>query len=222
MNIFLLLTLFWKHIFIIHNSDSGPGYQLKNKDKTMNHKTRVLICRYISTHPGVSISQLSGVFDINYSTLKYHLKYLEKNNIIVSKKDGRTRRFYADQRSAINPGSDLHTAIDSLNSNQQMVLRIIQTNSGITKKELMKHTKLNRKTVEYSLNKLTEKKLIWNVSNSDIRGYEYINEEKLRYEILNQLLAKLLSNEIDEVTFQILKKKLEGMSFDELRAERIH
>lgn len=187
----------------------------------MDHKTRVLICRYISTHPGVSISQISTVFNVNYSTLKYHLKYLEKNNLIISKKDGRNRCFYADRNSVIDPFTDLQTTINSLNTNQQRVLRIIQNNSGIVKKDIIKFTKLNRKTVEYSLSKLMEKKLIWNVTNSGTQGFEYITEETLRYEILNQLLAKLLSNEIDEETFQLLKKKLEDMSYDELRSERI-
>jgi predicted transcriptional regulator len=187
----------------------------------MSHKTRVLICRYISAHPGVSISQLSSAFGFNYSTLKYHLKYLEKNNMIVSRKDGRNRCFYTDRDSATSNASDLQTTLNSLNENQQKVLRIIQNRSGITKKELIKFTKLNRKTVEYSLNKLTEKKLIWNVTHSDTTGFEYITEEKLRYEILNRLLLKLLSKEIDEETFQLLKDKLEGMSFDDLRAERI-
>jgi predicted transcriptional regulator len=198
-----------------------PGNQVKNKDKSMNHKTRVLICRYISTHPGVSISQLSSVFDFNYSTLKYHLKYLEKNNIIVSKKDGRMRRLYTDLISAKDTALDLQSTINSLNMNQQLVLRTIQNNPGISKKDLIKLTNLNRKTIEYSLNKFIDKKLVWKVTYSNNQGYEYITEEKLRYEILNQLLNRLLSNEIDERTFHLLKEKLENMSFDELRAERI-
>jgi predicted transcriptional regulator len=102
-----------------------------------------------------------------------------------------------------------------------MVLRTIQNNPGISKKELIKLTKLNRKTIEYSLNKLAVNKLIWKVTYSRNEGYEYITEEKIRYEILNRLLNKLLSNEIDERTFQLLKEKLENMSFEELRSERI-
>jgi hypothetical protein len=62
-------------------------------------------------------------------------------------------------------------------------------------------------------------KLIWKVIRSGSECYEYITEEKLRYEILNQLLQKLLANQISEDTFQVLKKKLEEMSFEELRGE---
>jgi predicted transcriptional regulator len=192
---------------------------LKEKDKAMTHKTRVLIHKYISAHPGISISHLSSIFDLNYSTLKYHLAYLEKNNKIVSKKTGRNRSFYPEAINNRDYLQDLQASISSLNSNQQRILRIIQNNRGISKKKLMDLTKLNRKTMEYSLNKLIDLKLIWNITNSTKPGYEYITEEKLRYEILNRLLSKLLTNEINEEEFHVLKRKLEAMDINELRSE---
>ena len=106
-----------------------------------------------------------------------------------------------------------------LNPNQQMVLRCIQNNPGIAKKKLRSYTKLNRKTLSYSIKRLLEMKLIWKAKRPEGECYEYITVEKLRYEILNQLLQKLLSNEIDEETFKLLKKRLEDMSLEELRAE---
>ena len=73
--------------------------------------------------------------------------------------------------------------------------------------------------MDYSLNKLIEMKLIWQIEDNEEIGYEYISEEKLRYEIINLLLTKLLSNEIDEETYRLIKKKVESMNIEELRSE---
>ena len=186
-------------------------------ENTMDHRTRKLIYNYIFAHPGVPITHLSTVLDLNYSTLKYHLKYLEKNNQIISNKIGRNRCFFINKNHDIE---ELHGSnLNSLNTNQQMVLNCIQNNSGITKKELIQKTRIERRTMDYSLNKLIEMKLIWQIEDNEEIGYEYISEEKLRFEIINLLLTKLLSNEIDEETYRLIKKKVESMNIEELRSE---
>ncbi|UCH89283.1 MAG: winged helix-turn-helix transcriptional regulator [Thermoplasmata archaeon] len=193
------------------------------RDETKDHKTRRLICKYISSHPGVSLIHIRNIFDLNYSTLKYHLKYLERTRKITSKKVGRNRCFYIDNGFKTDEIPIQSAVINSLNANQQRILTLIQSNPGITKREINQHIRLNRKTLNYSLNKLIEKKLIWKVKGKETAGapaetgYEYITPEKLHYEILNQLLIKLLENEIDEKTFHIIKKKMEAMEIDDIK-----
>ena len=188
-------------------------------DNTMDHRSRKKIYNYISANPGVAIAHLSKIFDLNYSTLKYHLKYLERNHVIRSSKEGRNRCFYINDKAGEDGLLEKTPNLYLLNNNQQAVLKIIQNNPGITRKKLTSFTKLKRKTLEYSVNKLFEMKLIWRLDRPEGECYEYITEEKLRYQILNQLLQKLLANEIDEDTFRALKRKLEGMNLEELRAE---
>jgi predicted transcriptional regulator len=192
---------------------------MSRTENAMDHRSRKLILGYITANPGIALTQLSYFLNLNYSTVKYHLKYLERNKIINSRREGRSRCFYinnipwSESSNAQLPNPNL------LNSNQQTVLNIIQNNPGIAKKRLKAYSKLNRKTFSYSINKLLDMKLIWKVKRAEGECYEYITEEKLRYEILNQLLQKLLANEIDENTFNLLKKKLEAMTFEELRGE---
>jgi predicted transcriptional regulator len=188
-------------------------------ENALDHRFRKLIFKYISANPGVAIAHLSTFLNMNYSTLKYHLKYLERNKIINSRKEGRNRCFYINDTTWTDDYNDNTTNPNLLNQNQQMVLRIIQNYPGISKKKLKTFSKLNRKTLTYSINRLFEMRLIWKVTRPEGEGFEFITEEKLRYEILNQLLQKLLSNQINEETFQALKTKLEGMSFVELRGE---
>ena len=70
--------------------------------------------------------------------------------------------------------------------------------------------------MSYNLKRLHELKLIWIVKNDGVVGYEYITTEKLREEVLDQLILKLVSDEIDEEIFNKIKKKLEEMDTEEL------
>jgi predicted transcriptional regulator len=97
-----------------------------------------------------------------------------------------------------------------------LLVKLIQNNKGITNKELIARTKLNRKNLHYNIKKLREKKLIWAVKTSGILGYEYVTKEKLQHEMATTLISKLLSNEIDEETFLKIKSKLDGMNIEEL------
>ena len=104
----------------------------------------------------------------------------------------------------------------SLTSTQKRIINIIQQKPGISKKELHYLTKLKLKNLNYNIQKLSELKLIWTKQNNGLAGYEYITREKLRDQMLNRLVLKLVSDEIDEITFQKIKKKLETMDIDEL------
>ena len=189
-------------------------------EEGLEHRTRKLIFNFISTHPGASFGVIRNFFDLNESTLKYHLHFLEKNHRISSKRDGRLRLYFC----ASKLGSDTEVAFQypqkvkqlNLSKSQQRVLTIIKRQPGITRSELMRFTKLGRKTLSYNLEKLIENNLIWKVKEHGSIGYEFITKEKLRKEIYNRLLMRLLSDEISEEKFLKIKKKLESMDVNNI------
>jgi predicted transcriptional regulator len=189
-------------------------------EEALEHKTRKQIYNYISTHPGVSFGVIRRFFDINESTLKYHLHYLEKNQRITSERTGRQRCYYSEgvQKTSEQYTMQLQHKAKQLNlsMSQQRVLSLIRQQPGITRKELIKFTKLKRKTLSYRIDKLIEHQLIWKVKTEEGIGYEFITKEKLRKEIYNQLLLKLLADEISEEKFLKIKKKLELIDIDEI------
>jgi DNA-binding MarR family transcriptional regulator len=105
--------------------------------------------------------------------------------------------------------------LNTLTRNQQRIIGVVRSKPGITKQDLIIKTRLNRKTLSYNLDRLLEQKLIWKVGGET--GYEYITKDKLRSEIYNRLLMKLLSDEIDEETFLKIKQKLETLDIDEIQ-----
>ncbi|MCK5561111.1 MAG: winged helix-turn-helix transcriptional regulator [Thermoplasmata archaeon] len=190
---------------------------MKDHEGALEHKSRKLVYNYILANPGVSFETIRKVFDMNASTLKYHLNYLEKNKQIISKREGRHRCYFCVYGSKPDFKITPTAKINTLTETQQNILNIIHNKPGITKSALENITNLNLKTLGYNIERLIEQQLIWKVQNGGEIGYEYITAEKLRYEMYNQLLMKLLANEIDEETFLKIKRKLETIDIDNVK-----
>jgi predicted transcriptional regulator len=189
---------------------------MNDSEGALDHRSRKLIYNFISTHPGSSFKIIKNFFDLNKSTLSYHLNYLERNKNIRSKREGRSRCYYCTHHIEHSSHIIITGDQSDLNATQLLLVKLIQNNKGITNKELIARTKLNRKNLHYNIKKLREKKLIWAVKTSGILGYEYVTKEKLQHEMATTLISKLLSNEIDEETFLKIKSKLDGMNIEEL------
>jgi predicted transcriptional regulator len=182
------------------------------------HKSRKSIYNYIKSNPGVSFGDIKRVFDMNTSTLKYHLHFLERADEVFSEREGRRRCYYCTRtrETTLETITNTRHETNTLTDTQEYLLRIIQDQPGISNKELINITKLNRQNINYNIKKLSELKLIWMVRNNGMIGYEYITNEKLRDEAINKLIIKLLSDEIDEETFKRVMKKLEELDLDKL------
>jgi predicted transcriptional regulator len=205
-------------IFLPYLMGKGVRMLEYESGRALEHKSRRQIFNFISTNPGASISAIKRFLGMNESTLKYHLHYLEKNEKIYATNQGRQTCYFCKHRSisGIYKEPKKQTALSNLTRTQIQLIDLIKSRPGITQKELVNLSKLNKKSVSYNLKRLGEQKFVWVVKKDGKLGYEYITREKLRSEMLNELVNKLLLDEIDEEKFNKIKKKLETMDLDEL------
>ena len=168
-----------------------------------------MIYNHINEYPGVSFSTLKKVHDLNDSTLRYHLQYLERGQKVSSNIQNGQLHYYpynnVDKLASV-PISNISSY--KLTSHQQHILNTIKNYPGISQKELGHRTSLKRFILTYNLTKLIDLGMIRKFNNSRNVCYECITKEQLQAEMLRVLAVKLLSNEIDEQTFNQLKKKL--------------
>lgn len=58
------------------------------------HETRRTILDLVRDKPGQGVGELAMAFDVSRIAVMNHLSVLEQAGLIISKKDGRTRRLY--------------------------------------------------------------------------------------------------------------------------------
>jgi len=173
---------------------------MESKD-VFEHKTRKLIYDYVQTHPGTNISVLKSFFNLNKSTLKYHLVYLEKNKKIRSEiSNGKTCFFCLD--GANRPNNDL-------TKTQSRIIAVVKEKPNITQKEIIRKTKKNQKTVSYNLNKLIEMDLIIKEESKGKNHYKEKPKKNVRDQVMKRMIQMLLDNEISPEKFKSMKKRLD-------------
>ena len=73
---------------MITNDDMDAVFQ------ALAHQTRRRILDLVRDQPGQTVGELAKAFDVSRIAIMNHLKVLEEANLLVSQKDGRSRRLY--------------------------------------------------------------------------------------------------------------------------------
>jgi len=179
-------------------------------DSVLENKIRRIIFNHILKYPGVSFNTLKDIYELNDSSLRYHLYYLEKNNKISSGLESGNRCYYPHPASiTVPPKSKPSLSSHELSPPQERILDIIMHYPGINQKELANRTGMNRFKVNRNLQTLKSMNLIKNTRIHNNVCYEYIPDVELKYRMMKGLMVKFLKDEIDEQTFLKLKRRLE-------------
>lgn len=83
---------------MITNDDMDAVFQ------ALAHGARRQMLDHVRNQPGLSVGELASKFDVSRIAVMNHLTVLERANLIISEKDGRTRRLYLNAM----PIQDIH------------------------------------------------------------------------------------------------------------------
>jgi predicted transcriptional regulator len=170
----------------------------KESENKIKNDIRPKIANYIKIHPGTSFKTIKTIFDLSDSTLRYHLRYLEKKGQIKS--DDNKRIYYPIG----------HLCESNLNKTQQRLIYIVKKHPGISQKELSAKTKINRLTIRNNINTLVEKEILSKVKMGKEIHHYYIFPEELEKKKMLRLITKFLLDKIDEETYWDLRHELVG------------
>jgi predicted transcriptional regulator len=75
---------------------AGAGYAKWAGDDPLAHDTRAALYEHVQTDPGTYLSAFESVADVDatFGTIRYHLRILEREGLVVSEKVDGKRRYY--------------------------------------------------------------------------------------------------------------------------------
>jgi len=122
----------------------SPLYTRIHHDRVLDNSLRQGIFQYIQTNPGSSFSDIRRNLSLKNGVLAHHLRTLEREHYIKSRKDGLYRRFYLRQHVVPVPGI-------SLNQSQKTILLFLIRHPGSSQSEIAVSLGLSRQTVSYHI-----------------------------------------------------------------------
>jgi len=131
-----------------------PLYTKIKRERVLDHFVRGQIFGYIQANPGEHYNAIKDALGLTNGSLAHHLRTLEREQFIKSKRYGLYRRFYP--MSFRMPAEDAYQPNDV----QVTILRVIGERPGITQKEIAERLGLSPPTVNYHVSVLADRNMI--------------------------------------------------------------
>ena len=140
-----------------------------DKDKVLDNPTRKEIYDYIAKNPGTHLKEISKNLNISTSTVTWHLKVLEKSDLIRSRKVGNKVIFYPAYLSL----NDIPHIILKNETSKKIFNYLLKNPAHLRK--IAKDLNLNVETVRYNLRKMETYNLVKSKEDGN-RVVYYIDE----------------------------------------------
>jgi len=131
-----------------------PLYSKIKREQVLDHFVRGQIYGYVLANPGEHYNAIKLALSLTNGSLAHHLKTLEREQFIKSKRFGLYRRFYPMNMKI--PEDGFFTA----NEIQKTIVDLIRATPAITQKEIAERLGLTPPTVNYHVGILSEHKAI--------------------------------------------------------------
>ena len=127
-----------------------PLYSKIKREQVLDHFVRGQIYGYVLANPGEHYNAIKVALNLTNGSLAHHLKTLERERFIKSKRFGLYRRFYPMNMKIPEDG------FFTPNEIQKTIVELIRTTPAITQKEIAERLGLTPPTVNYHVGILSE------------------------------------------------------------------
>ncbi|MCX6665893.1 MAG: ArsR family transcriptional regulator [Euryarchaeota archaeon] len=165
-----------KGLITIKKEGELIGYYLgKNKDASLQDRRfqdiRGKLYTIVFQNPGLHLSKIAELLQINVSLAKYHLVYLQKNNLVTAVRDdkGYYKRFYVSE-STVSLREKEVLSILRQRIPMRIVLLLIRGHT-LSHKDLLENVAVAPSTLSYHLTKLVNCNVVMMSVQGEKKGY---------------------------------------------------
>jgi len=130
----------------------------------------------IKKNPGLHLSKVAEMLQISIPLALYHLRYLEKNDLITSVKEEGYLRYY--ESGVIGTKERKFLSLFRQEISLKIILYLLK-NPKSRHKDIVKNLELSRSLISYHLKKLVKKEVIKVVAFEEEHGYVVCNPKEV-------------------------------------------
>lgn len=131
-----------------------PLYTKIKREQVLDHFVRGQIYGYVLANPGEHYNAIKQALGLTNGSLAHHLKTLEREEFLKSRRFGLYRRFYPIHMRIPDDG------YLTLNTIQRTIAELVKANPGITQKDIAGRLNLTPPTVNYHIGILQEHRVV--------------------------------------------------------------
>jgi DNA-binding MarR family transcriptional regulator len=158
----------WKYLLLL--LFAVPLYTRIHGKKTLDNFVRGQVYGHIQSQPGTHFNDIRKTLKLGNGNLAYHLRKLEKEGFIYSRRDKRYRRFYPVGVEVPEENGII------LSKTQENILDFIEQHPQADQKEMAKELKESQQTISYNLNVLVREGFLREEKIRGTKHYEIMEE----------------------------------------------
>jgi len=132
--------------------------------KILDLEKRRKIYNFILNHPGVHLRLISKKIKMPYTTIRHHIHYLERHDLIIKKSDGKSDKLYIKNKVS-RKDKDIIGFLQQNTQREIILLLLVYVECSIS--EISKNLNRHPSTILFHLKKLHEKDIVEHVENKN-------------------------------------------------------
>lgn len=136
--------------------------------------TRRMIYQYIRAHPGAHLRGVHRAVGLPFGQVLYHLNYMEKNELIVVKKDGKFNRYFVKHLLGRKEKDVIAVLRHDLPRRLSILLLF---HKRMTHKDMLAYVDVSPSTLSFHLNKMVDLGVVSRESVGRESHYALVDEE---------------------------------------------